>query len=63
MSLLRADRRALGWVGGALLALASWVRLWDLGVHAPEAYTLPVGGSPCSWSAGVHLRRRPRPAP
>jgi cell division protein FtsW (lipid II flippase) len=41
MSLLRADRRALGWVGGLLLATASWVRLADLGVHAPEAYTLP----------------------
>ena len=41
VSLLREDRRALGWAGGALLAAASWVRLWDLGVHAPEAYTLP----------------------
>ena len=41
LSLLRADRRVLGWVAGTLLAAASWVRLWDLGVHAPEAYTLP----------------------
>ncbi len=41
VSLLREDRHALAWVGGALLAAASWVRLWDLGVHAPEAYTLP----------------------
>ena len=41
MSLLREDRRPLGWVGGGLLALASWVRLADLGVTAPEAYTLP----------------------
>ena len=40
-ALLRADRRMLGWPGGALLATASWVRLWDLGVRAPEAYTLP----------------------
>jgi hypothetical protein len=40
-SLLRADRRELGWAGGVLLALASWVRLWELGVTAPEAYTLP----------------------
>jgi hypothetical protein len=41
MSLLREDRRVLGWAGGALLALASWVRLADLGVTGPEAYTLP----------------------
>jgi hypothetical protein len=41
MSLVRSDRRALGWVGGALLAAASWVRLWDVGVETPEAYTLP----------------------
>jgi cell division protein FtsW (lipid II flippase) len=41
-----------------VLALASWVRLWDLGVPGPEAYTLP--------SAAVllvvgllHLRRTP----
>ena len=41
VALLREDRRSLGWVGGGLLALASWVRLWDLGVGDPEAYTLP----------------------
>ena len=41
IALLHADRRPLGWVGGGLLALASWVRLADVGVHAPEAYTLP----------------------
>jgi cell division protein FtsW (lipid II flippase) len=40
-ALLQPDRRALGSAGGALLAAASWVRLWDLGVTAPEAYTLP----------------------
>ena len=40
-SLVRADRRMLGWAGGLLLAAASWVRLWDVGVSAPEAYTLP----------------------
>jgi hypothetical protein len=38
---LRRDRRELAWAGGALLAAASWVRLWDLGVSSPEAYTLP----------------------
>jgi len=41
MSLLRPDRRQVGWLGGALLAAATWVRLWDAGVTAPEAYTLP----------------------
>ena len=40
-SLVRVDRRMLAWPGGALLAAASWVRLWDIGVTAPEAYTLP----------------------
>ena len=40
-SLLHADRRELGWLGGFLLAAATWVRLYDLGVDAPEAYTLP----------------------
>ncbi len=42
LSLVRPDRRALAWAGGALLAAASWVRLWDIGVTAPEAYTLPT---------------------
>jgi hypothetical protein len=42
MSLLRPDRRVLAWVGGALLAAATWVRLADLGVSAPEAYTMPA---------------------
>ncbi len=40
-SLANASRRLLGWVGGLLLAMATWVRLWDLGVEAPEAYTMP----------------------
>jgi hypothetical protein len=40
-SLVHPHRRALGWVGGLLLAAATWVRLADLGVEAPEAYTLP----------------------
>jgi hypothetical protein len=30
------------WAGGLLLDAATWVRLWDLGVTAPEAYTLPT---------------------
>jgi hypothetical protein len=40
-SILHPSRRLLAWPGGLLLAVATWVRLADLGVHAPEAYTLP----------------------
>ncbi|MFT4009354.1 MAG: hypothetical protein QM655_04855 [Nocardioidaceae bacterium] len=40
-ALLRPDRRGLGRVGGLLFAAATWVRLADLGVTAPEPYTLP----------------------
>ncbi|HEX3932345.1 MAG TPA: hypothetical protein VHW64_16735 [Nocardioides sp.] len=40
-SLLHPGRRLLSWPGGLLLAAATWVRLYELGVHAPEAYTLP----------------------
>lgn len=40
-ALVHPHRRALGWLGGLLLAAATWVRLADLGVEAPEAYTLP----------------------
>ncbi|MEU9302282.1 hypothetical protein [Streptomyces sp. NPDC048269] len=40
---VRADRRAPGgWAAGALFVAATWVRLADSGVTAPEAYTLPV---------------------
>ena len=42
VALTRDDRRHLGWAGGLLLAAASWVRLADVGVSAPEAYTLPT---------------------
>ncbi len=41
-SLAHRDHRPLAWLGGLLLATATWVRLFDLGVHAPEAYTLPT---------------------
>ncbi|MCD4525405.1 SCO7613 C-terminal domain-containing membrane protein [Nocardioides sp. cx-173] len=41
-SLVHERRRALAVPGGALLLLATWVRLADLGVEAPEAYTLPL---------------------
>jgi hypothetical protein len=41
VALLRQDRRPVGWLGGLLLAAATWVRLSDIGVDTPEAYTLP----------------------
>jgi hypothetical protein len=41
-ALVHRDRRALGGLGGLLLAAATWVRLLDLGVQAPEAYALPT---------------------
>jgi hypothetical protein len=59
LALLRSDRRGFAWLGGALLALASWVRLWDLGVREPEPYTLPT--ALVLLALGVwHLRREPR---
>jgi hypothetical protein len=41
-SLVHRDHRQLAWLGGLLLAAATWVRLHDIGVQAPEAYTLPT---------------------
>lgn len=41
IALTRPDRRRVAWAGGLLLAMASWVRLEDLGVETVEAYTLP----------------------
>lgn len=41
LSIVRPDRRQVAWLGGLLLAMATWVRLADLGVHEPEPYTLP----------------------
>ena len=40
-SIVHPSRRPLAWPGGVLLAAATWVRLADLGVEAPEPYTLP----------------------
>jgi hypothetical protein len=40
-SIVHPSRRDLAWAGGLLLAAATWVRLYDLGVDVPEAYTLP----------------------
>ncbi|MEC4572720.1 SCO7613 C-terminal domain-containing membrane protein [Streptomyces virginiae] len=39
---VRPERRVLGWAAGALFVAATWVRLAEVGVTAPEAYTLPV---------------------
>ena len=41
-ALLHESRRPVAWAGGAVLLLATWVRLGDLGVTAPEPYTLPL---------------------
>lgn len=41
-SLVHPSRRELGWLGSGLLLLATWVRLADLGVTSPEAYTVPA---------------------
>ena len=41
-SLIHPTRRFLAWPGGLLLAMATWVRLYELGVTVPEAYTLPA---------------------
>jgi len=58
MALLRPDRRVVGWLGGLLLVLASWVRLADLGVETPEAYTLPSAVALLAVGL-VHLRTNP----
>lgn len=44
-ALVHASRRDLAWAGAGLLLLASWVRLADLDVHQPEAYTLPLAAA------------------
>ena len=40
-ALLHPSRRLLAPFGGLLLAAATWVRLYDVGVRVPEAYTMP----------------------
>ena len=58
-ALRHRDHRPLAWVGGLLLASATWVRLYDVGVHAPEAYTLPT--AVVLLVVGLHrLRRDPQ---
>ena len=58
-ALLHPSRRLLGYPGGVLLAMATWVRLNELGVTTPEAYTLP--SAVALLVLGVQrLRRDPR---
>ena len=58
LALLRSDRRPAGWLGGLLLASATWVRLADIGVDTPEAYTLPSAMALLTVGL-VHLWRNP----
>lgn len=44
-ALVNESRRTAVWGGAALLLLASWVRLADLEVREPEAYTLPLAAA------------------
>lgn len=60
-ALVHPTRRALGWPGALLLAAATWVRLADLGVEAPEAYTLPSATTLLVLGL-VRLRRDPAAA-
>jgi hypothetical protein len=58
VAIARPSRRLAAWPGGLLLAAATWVRLLDLGVREPEAYTLP--SALALLAVGLwHLRRRP----
>ncbi|MCM3517039.1 SCO7613 C-terminal domain-containing membrane protein [Nocardioides sp. P86] len=57
-ALLRVERRPAGWLGGALLTAASWVRLADTGVTQPEAYALPAALALLVLGA-LRLRRDP----
>jgi acyl dehydratase len=59
-ALLHRDRRLLAWPGGLLLAAATWVRLAQLGVEAPEAYTLPTAAALVL--VGLHRLTRDRTA-
>lgn len=60
-SIVNPARRVLAWPGGLLLAAATWVRLADLGVDAPEAYTLPTAAALVL--VGLHRLRSADDAP
>lgn len=53
---LRKDRHPVGWLGGVLLTLSSWVRLAHADVEQPEAYT--VGPAVALLVVGWFARRR-----
>ncbi|MDO9456148.1 SCO7613 C-terminal domain-containing membrane protein, partial [Nocardioides sp.] len=55
-SLVHPSRRPAAWAGTALLVLATWVRLYDLGVQAPEPYTMPTALLLLGF--GLHRMRR-----
>lgn len=55
-ALVHRDRRTYAWLGGALLVLATWVRLLDVGVESPEPYTLPAALG--LLAVGLHRMRR-----
>jgi hypothetical protein len=55
-ALVHPSRRPVAGVGTALLVLATWVRLADLGVHAPEPYTMPTALALVAF--GLHRLRR-----
>lgn len=57
-ALVNESRRAAAWGGACLLLLASWVRLADLEVTAPEAYTLPLAAALLALG-GWRMRRSP----
>lgn len=44
-ALVNQSRRDAVWAGAVLLLLATWVRLADLEVREPEAYTLPLAAA------------------
>ncbi len=56
MALVHRDHRSYAWLGGLLLVLATWVRLSDIGVQAPEPYTLPTALA--LLAVGLHRMRR-----
>lgn len=57
-AVIHESRRHAAWAGGAILLVASWVRLGDLGVREPEAYTLPLAAI-LTVVGLVRLRRDP----
>ncbi|WP_296605681.1 DUF2157 domain-containing protein [Nocardioides sp.] len=60
-AIVHPARREVGWASGLLLAAATWVRLADLGVTAPEAYTLPSAAALVA--VGLHRLSRDTAAP